>query len=234
MFKLKEWWKFITKPAYVENPVPSANFFRISLKIFIVSILIMGTLNFLTKIIIPIFLTLPDNNALEFGNLEKYPVYYYFITLAIFSPIIEEIIFRLSLVFKPIYLSLSVSSLTSLILYKTINHYLALIVFIVLFFLIKYLAGFNYDYLFRIWRKYFKSIFYFIAISFGLIHITNYTFNNPAQLIIVPFLILPQIVLGLLLSYARVYFKKGFIMSLFVHILLNSISLTVNYISNYS
>lgn len=57
-------------------------------------------------------------------------------------------------------------------------------------------------------EKYFKAAFYFFAVIFGLVHITNFTMTTNV-LLLAPILVLPQIVLGCYLGFIRVKFGLG-------------------------
>lgn len=62
-------------------------------------------------------------------------------------------------------------------------------------------------------EKYFKVAFYFFAVIFGLVHITNFTMTTNV-LLLAPILVLPQIVLGCYLGFIRVKFGLGWSMLL--------------------
>ncbi|WP_299103775.1 CPBP family intramembrane glutamic endopeptidase [uncultured Tenacibaculum sp.] len=62
-------------------------------------------------------------------------------------------------------------------------------------------------------EKSFKIAFYFFAVIFGLVHITNFTMTTNV-LLLAPILVLPQIVLGCYLGFIRVKFGLGWSMLL--------------------
>ncbi|MHA7944058.1 CPBP family intramembrane glutamic endopeptidase [Formosa sp. 3Alg 14/1] len=68
--------------------------------------------------------------------------------------------------------------------------------------------------------KYFIYVFYFFAITFGLIHITNFEITRNV-LILAPILVGPQIVIGLLLGVIRIQY--GLIYSILFHAIYNGI-----------
>ena len=68
--------------------------------------------------------------------------------------------------------------------------------------------------------KYFKTIFYLIALFFGYIHITNFEISTTV-LLLSPILVAPQISLGLLLGMIRI--KFGLLWSMAMHAFYNFI-----------
>ncbi|WP_414675575.1 type II CAAX prenyl endopeptidase Rce1 family protein [Marivirga sp.] len=62
----------------------------------------------------------------------------------------------------------------------------------------------------------------FSSFLFGLLHLLNFVPLNSTQIILFPFLILPQILFGLAFGYLRL--KNGLIWAIGLHSLINSIS----------
>lgn len=95
-----------------------------------------------------------------------------------------------------------------------------------LFFLVVIIAPFFEELIFRgpitLFKnsKYFKSIFYGIAILFGLIHITNFDITQNV-LLVSPLLVAPQICLGAYFGFIRVRF--GLVWSMAIHACYNGI-----------
>ncbi len=145
----------------------------------------------------------------------------------IIAPIAEEVIFRLSLIFDPINFALSFSTLIGLIINKISNGFIGLIAFCLFFFLINRLANLFRLLLNSFWNNYFKYIFYCLPIIFGLVHISNYEFVDRTQYFIAPLLILPQVAIGFILSFTRLYYLKGFLICVIIHMLMNMISISV-------
>lgn len=138
-------------------------------------------------------------------------------------PFLEELVFRFGLRFKRGYISFVVTvtlliagcvAFYSLPLMGALAVMVGLIVFSVLYFL-------NTDVIFnslrRVWPRIYGVVFYTIAILFGLIHIANYKDFNyaSAAILLVPVLVAPQIIGGLLMGYMRV--KHGFFWGYFLH-----------------
>lgn len=181
------------------------NKFKYLLVLFIIELPIMFVLNIVIQLVA------------EFGsiNLEEHKInsllfehdfLIVFIYGAVLMPIIEEVIFRLYLKFKynlPIQLYL-------------------------LFFRISNTADYREMQLKKQWHKYYSFIFYFSAILFGFFHIINYSITINV-ILLAPFLVLPQILIGLFLGFLRVRFNL--FMGILFHIFHNVIFLLVAYYS---
>lgn len=152
-----------------------------------------------------------------------------FFLIAIYGPIIEEIIFRYHLNFKKNSFAISYSLFFylliggSLVNFNTsnIDFYLKIIATICMFFLLKYLLAKS-NLLEKLKSSHFKIYFYFISIAFGLIHISNFENIKYYMLPIYILYVLPQICLGLVLGNLRM--KTGLIWAIFLHFIFNSIS----------
>ena len=156
-----------------------------------------------------------------------------FILIGVFVvPLIEEVIFRLPLVFKPFYLSIS-SCFSSLIIISKFYFHTGYLNFDNLFFIrlliaivigiVMYLFTRKYTVLIeRFWDIYFKWVYYGSIIMFGSLHITNFELTKE-NLLLLPFLTLPQLIAGIYTGYIRV--KYGFIYTLIFHSMNNLISL---------
>jgi hypothetical protein len=170
-------------------------------------------------------------NVLKNQNNKLYNTYgtKTFFLIAIYGPIIEEIIFRYHLNFKNISFAISYSLFFYLLIggstvnfnATNIDFYLKIISTIFLFFLLKYLFAKS-NILEKLKSKYFKSYFYFISIAFGLIHISNFENIKYYMLPIYILYVLPQISMGLVLGNLRM--KTGLIWAIFLHFIFNLIS----------
>ncbi|MEO1621167.1 MAG: CPBP family intramembrane glutamic endopeptidase, partial [Cyanobacteria bacterium J06632_3] len=69
----------------------------------------------------------------------------------------------------------------------------------------------------KFYQRYPRLIFYVLTLLFGAIHITNYT---PEALPLLPLLVLPQVILGLLLGFVRL--RYGFLWAILLHSFHNS------------
>lgn len=75
------------------------------------------------------------------------------------------------------------------------------------------------------WNKHFKIFFYFSAILFALVHLSNFSNTNTLFYILAPLIILPQFIGGLTLGYIRL--KLGFFWAILQHGLYNFILFSV-------
>ncbi len=137
------------------------------------------------------------------------------------TPVYEEILCRLSLVFnkKNFYVTLICAFIFATIEFFR-EKYLLSIVFFVLFLGLISVKSINSIKLKQLYFKYFKYLFWLSALFFGLLHITNFQGNLFVLLMLSPLLCLPQIVMGLFLGSIRM--NNGFIYSVFIHFIINS------------
>lgn len=186
---------------------------------------------FLLEIVIAIFcggiisqltngLHLMEGNKLE-HFFSDYPVWVVFIYVALAGPMLEELLFRLSLRLNEKYVQLNVVlMLTGLmfILVSSIKIFIIQVslITIEIILLSIYFAGkelFN-KYILSIWDRKYIWVFYLSAAIFGLLHISNY---NPKFLtfLLMPILVLPQFIVGLFCGYIRI--RLGFFWGYFFH-----------------
>ncbi len=149
------------------------------------------------------------------------------------APLLEEIAFRLSLKFKPIYLSLSTTLLFFYLISKFYfktgyinldNHFLLRLSLSLLIGVMVYIVSTKYSNNFKnFWNNNFNWIYYFSIILFGFVHITNFDMNTK-NLLLMPVLTLPQSVGGIFTGYVRI--KYGFIYACFFHSINNLFALS--------
>ncbi len=77
----------------------------------------------------------------------------------------------------------------------------------------------------KVWKKHYVFFFYAFAITFGLLHITNYENTELLFYFIAPFLVLTQFVTGLFIGYLRL--KAGFFWGFLFHAFFNGIAFLV-------
>lgn len=147
-------------------------------------------------------------------------------------PLLEEVAFRLSLKFKPIFLALTVGVLTYYMLSKGVYHtklsdvydhfmersFISLaMVYITypLFSIAKIKSSLE-----LFWKNNFRWIFYFFCLAFAWIHILNYELSLE-HLLLMPLITMDKLVSALCYGYTRVTY--GFRYSLAIHMLNNSI-----------
>lgn len=154
-------------------------------------------------------------------------------------PFVEEIAFRLSLIFKPIYLSLSSSALFYYFLTKAIFHTkisavdesfvlrvsLALLIGALLFLILN--AKTVKEYVTHLWDAHFRIIFYGTSLVFAWMHISKYELIW-LNVLLLPILTLPQLFSAFIYGYTRVSF--GFRYPLILHFTTNTIAITLSYL----
>lgn len=154
---------------------------------------------------------------------------YSYLMIAVIIPLIEEIIFRLPLNLKKSSIAFALSILYLRFSGNFLTHFLDLtkkedvfkiIITIIIFFTLFLLL--NQKKLDNLRKNHFRFVFYFIAISFGLIHIINFHNINYFLILLYPFFVLPQFFMGILIGNIRI--KYGFIWGWALHCLINSTS----------
>jgi uncharacterized protein len=156
-------------------------------------------------------------------------------------PLLEEIAFRLSLKFKPIYLTLTLGTLGYYIASKALyhvklsdihDHFAERIIILFAIMIVAYP-------LFSIpkiknslelfWESNFRMIFYLFLIGFAWIHIFNYELTLE-HLLLMPIITLDKLVSAMCYGYARMNY--GFFYSFAIHMLTNSIGFIASMISS--
>lgn len=147
-------------------------------------------------------------------------------------PLLEEVAFRLSLKFKPLFLALTFGVLTYYIASKGVYHtklsdvydhfaqrcFIALVMLGITYALTSISKVKNS--LEKFWNNHFRGIFYVSCLLFAWIHIFNYELSVE-HLLLMPIITLDKLVSALCYGYTRVTY--GFIYSLAIHMLNNSI-----------
>lgn len=221
---------------FVKNPIidmPALSTIKEKLKIFI-SLFLLGILlaAFLGVIILglgKLDLTSSDKSKVQ-DFINHYPKWIVFVIVVFFSPIVEELFFRLHLRLTEKYMHINfiiiISGVLLLLLPAVEVNYikisiLALGVILLLIYFIKK-AKFN-QFILTIWNRNYFYVFYISVASFGLLHITNY---NPKLItfLLLPILVLPQLILGLFIGYIRL--RLGFFWGCIFHVFHNCIFMT--------
>lgn len=155
-------------------------------------------------------------------------------------PLLEEIAFRLSLEFKPIFLAMTLGVLGYYIASKAIynaklsdvHHDFNVRIIIALTILIVSYPLFSIPKITRglklFWENNFRWILYVFCLGFAWMHIFNYelTFEH---LIMMPVITLPKLVNALCYGYVRINY--GFTYTLAIHVCTNSIAFLANTLS---
>jgi len=141
----------------------------------------------------------------------------------ILIPFFEETIFRLPLKFSKQNFFLFLAGLIFLILYHTYDIKI-ICIFSCVIAIIPYLKLISESIYLKmeiIWKKYFPLLYYSFAIFFGLFHMSNFVNLTFAHFLLFPMIVFNQIAMGLILGYVRVTYVHGFILGVFIHLLIN-------------
>lgn len=163
---------------------------------------------------------------------ERFIPFLYLIIGGMVLPYLEEILFRLSLKFKPIYListSICIGYYvsTKFIFDSRLSSFDDTFMYRICIGLCTGILAFNLlrnkqfsEYLRKVWIQKFTFIYYISAIVFAWLHIFNFELNL-VNILLLPFLTLPQLFSGLIMGYMRINF--GFQYPLFFHMATNSL-----------
>ncbi|WBF65648.1 MAG: CPBP family intramembrane metalloprotease [Candidatus Kinetoplastibacterium crithidii] len=140
----------------------------------------------------------------------------------LWAPLIEEMLFRYILLCNPVQFLVTLPFFLFLLLTGP-SYYnlllLSLLILICVYFRVRnsFSIIFNWD----CYVLYYQIIFYLSSILFAFIHVFNFSFdNNKFNLFFIPFLLLPQLLSGLVLGWIRV--SSGIFSSIIVHGLFNT------------
>lgn len=155
-------------------------------------------------------------------------------------PLVEEVAFRLSLLFNSIYFSLSSSALMYYFLTKAIfytkisaadeSFFLRILIalsFGVFIFLILNIKTVK-EKVAKFWISNFRSIYYISCVIFAWMHISKYELIW-INIFLLPILTLPQLLSAIIYGYTRVSF--GFKYPLILHISMNIVSIGLSLLS---
>lgn len=216
---------FIYKPSLYRTSAPSYKKNYDTLFIYFVILILGNCISLLVHYLVDTPKRTDDDINLSFN----------FIFLScFFLPLIEEIVFRLSLVFSRCNLSLTIAGISFIIvnnflkvqaLFTEENYYSTrIIVSIFLSMLIGilfYFASKKYEVTFAyFFKNNFRIIYYLSALIFAILHISNFEINLH-YFLIYPLMILPSIFFGLAVGFVRV--KYGFFYSVFIHVINNMV-----------
>jgi hypothetical protein len=217
--------------SYLKNPVEVYKDKNIKIKftILIYCFLLLFTITFFVSIMSKLFLMIFDPDLaklIEASRQSKLfldsPVYniYYILLL---GPLVEELIFRLPLVFSKINILLAGNCLILLLvggkfsnLFTLDLNMLCKLASIILF---TFICINYFTQLRTIIIKFYKYYFYSIVIAFALIHTQNYSEIPIEDTFLIPLLIIPQVLMGIFFGYIRV--KNGFLWAVGLHSLIN-------------
>jgi membrane protease YdiL (CAAX protease family) len=171
-------------------------------------------------------------NLTDQSMSERFSPLVYIAVGGMILPFFEEILFRLSLVFKSIYISLSLACGTYYLLTKVVfgsklslvdDTFLIRVGVGLAVGLISFLIFRNSlikQFLSEFWKNNFKWIYYVSAVIFAWLHVFNFELSL-LNLLLMPILTLPQLFSGLISGYLRIRF--GFIYPLLLHVGTNTL-----------
>ncbi len=228
----KEILNFIKSPKNVLNTEKS-----VRVKVYDTIGLYFIKLVFLIPVVLFFALVYDPENVQSVRMMDRFTPPMLLLVGGIILPLVEEIGFRLSLKFKPVYLAASLSVFVYYFLTKAVfqtnislvDESFATRVLISLSSGVVLLPIFNTssvkEKLASFWNRHFRSIFYLSCIIFAWIHISKYeiTFLN---VLLLPILTIPQLLSAIIYGYTRVSF--GFKYPLFLHMSVNLIAISLS------
>ncbi len=215
---LRDFYLFLTHPKFNDPPISLS--LKKSILLITRMILLYFGLAILTSLmflpILKLLNLLPEKGL----SLSHIPLSF---KLIFFVPIYEEIIFRLPLKFSKQNLFLSLATLQFMLFY----HAYSIVILSAISFMIALIPNLRliletfYFKMELIWKKFFPLFYYGLAISFGLVHMSNFVHLKMAHYLLFPLIVSNQIIMGLMFGYVRVTLKNGFIFSVLLHFLIN-------------
>lgn len=192
--------------------------------LFVIKLFLLLAIAVLMAVLSPVFD--PQNVSID-NIVERFSPIALLFVAGLALPLLEEVGFRLSLTFKPIYLALSLGVLCYYFLTKVVfgtsnslvdesfalrvGVSLAICAMLYLVFRLPQVSKF----LCVAWKKHFRWIFYVTCAAFALVHLFNFKLSI-VHVVLMPLITLPQIVSGIIYGYARV--TLGFQYALLAHI----------------
>lgn len=233
MFLLtKEIIYFYTNPSFYSEQIIETKekirfFIHTIFLYFIFLLLSLIIINVLEKVVLPAFHIASIFESIKKNEVKFKTIYphYAFWYVLLFSPFIEELIFRLPLKLSKINLLISFFFVMYISIggHVSINHMsiandgLKLIVTISATAIVGLLV--KKEFLNKIQSNYFSFLFYLMALCFTFIHISNFSPLRLSLFFLYPLYVLPQLFAGLFISQVRI--KCGFMWGLLLHCLIN-------------
>ncbi len=178
----------------------------------------------------------PVNKTVVRWNEEFSTTTIFFLSIAIL-PLFEEIAFRLSLKFKPKFLSMTLGVLCYYLMSKAVCQ--TNLSNTDVYFISRLLTAFgvmiiSYPILSQqktknrleaFWETNFKWVFYFFCFAFAWMHILNYDITLK-HLLLLPIITLPKLISAITYGYIRMHY--GFAYSLGLHMCWNALGFTIS------
>ncbi|ASO05645.1 hypothetical protein [Arenibacter algicola] len=178
-------------------------------------------------------------NITETNMAERFTPLAYLMVGGLILPLYEEVCFRLSLRFKPLYVALTFATLTYYILTKAIYKTNLSLVdetfysriglsigFGVIAFILIYRKKIHQK-LTVLWENNIRWIYYLSCVLFAWLHIFNFELNL-TNILLLPILTLPQLFSATIAGYTRLSF--GFRYPLFVHMGTNLLFISLSFL----
>lgn len=215
---LRHLFSFLSNPKINETPeslsILNASLMILKFFLFYVAFILISSLIFFP--ILKLINLFPEQSL----PISQIPLSF---KLIAFVPFYEEVIFRLPLKFSKQTLFLALATLVFMIILHKFNIIIVIIITAMVsmtpFFRIIPEVFFGKMELF--WQKHFMFIFYGFALSFGILHMSNFTNLKFGHYLAFPLIVSNQIVMGLLSGYIRVTYKNGFLYGVLLHFLIN-------------
>jgi hypothetical protein len=213
-----EFIRFILKP---NAELVLIRFYKKLLNFFILLICSLIIVYGLT-IVLQMFINQPASkvNDLSFAKLILFAL--------LLAPLFEELVFRLSLIYSKLNLSISLSLAIASIITSVFDIRLLtwfggvtfFLAFCVLYIVLNNLTTFQIK-IEGFWEKYFILVFYILTFLFGIFHMANYQLNSFSALTLAFVFSIPQIIGALFLGFVRI--RLGFIWAVILHVLFNAV-----------
>jgi len=208
---MKELLQFIKHPVYSDKgkSLKTRYFFKLFFLLLLATIIIN-------------MVAIPIQENFNITHL-KFPTSFKTVIIGLFlAPFFEEILFRALLKFNKKTVWLFALTVVILIIFEIIRPKLSVAIFLsfTLFFVMAMLLIFKVEKIHSYISKNIKFFYYFSAISFGLMHLFNFSSNIYLILLFSVFLVGPQIVAGFILGFIRL--KYGLKYSILFHMAVNS------------
>lgn len=213
---------------FLKNPSPGEQFEINSISSFLKLVWKSFLIILVIDIITGVLIVIPLKNSNLFPPLKEInSTPFNILKITLILPVIEELIFRLPLRISKTNLITSFSVIIFLFLNKwcIYNIYITLSCSLILFFLLHLCIKIESNFMNRItifFTNHFWALFYFQALVFGFLHLTNYILDF-RYFFLFPLFILSYIITGLLWGYLRTRYTHGFYLCIASHIVINSI-----------
>lgn len=212
---------------YIKYPIPLEKTERFTFNIYLKTIGLCYALFIITSVLLSgfnYFILLPHYFKPEVSSLTI------FLIITVLGPLFEEILCRLNLKISKLNIIAFIAALIifsiKLLFFREIRlHLFVYIGTIIVFAMIYYPINryyFSFHKIETFCKSNFKYIFHLFAISFGIMHLTNFETIYWWMIVISPLLIAPYISTGYVLGYIRM--KYGFTYGWLIHSTLNFIS----------